>query len=301
MATSILGLKNDYVDGDNIDGSDLDDAADSIEWAAAGYKAYDAAGSGSSTLGASDYESSVLVLSGVLTGTRTLVLPLSAGRRWLVWNNTSGAYSLTLIGASGTGVVITQGYLRWVWTNGTNVYAGPEWSGATDNVLRVASALILAGTGAATCKPGGMLAASSTAVGNITTGEDDLISSTIPAAVLGTNLDSLEIIAWGTFAATANNKRVKLKYGATTLFDTGVLAINGDSWFLRAFVVRTGAATQIAIACITTGDALMLASASYTTPTETLSGTVIVKCTGEAVDTDDIIQKGLLVRWNPSA
>lgn len=301
MSTTILGLSNTHADGGYLPAADVNTLADTLEWVGAGYRSYDAAGSGSSTLVGSDYKSSVLVLTGILTGARTLVLPLSAGRRWLVLNNTSGSYALTLQGLTGTGVTVTQGYLRLIWTDGTNVYGGPEWSLATDKQLRADKVFLLAGTGAQLVQAGGSLETNVTAVGNVGTGEDDLMTFSVPAATLGTNGDHLEVEAFGTFAANANNKRVRAKFGATTLIDTGALAINDDAFHLRVRITRIGATSQIAIATISTGDALLVSQTAYTTPAETLANAVTFKLTGEATSDNDISQKALLVKWYPAA
>lgn len=301
MASAELGLKNDYADTDLISAAWLNDVADFLEMIVAGYNGYDAAGSGSTTIDPADYEETVIPMSGVLTGARTLVFPLQDGRRWLIWNNTSGAYSLTIQGSGGTGITVSQGYLRWVWTDGVNFYGGPEWSGSTDKVTRADKAYVLAGTGSQLVQAGGSLEVNATAVGNVGSGEDDLMTFSVPASVLGANGDYLEISAFGTFAANANNKRIRAKFGATTLLDTTALAINDDAFHLRVQIIRTGATSQIAIATISTGDALLVSQTAYSTPAETLSGAITFKLTGEATSDNDISQKALTVRWYPAA
>lgn len=139
-----------------------------------------------------------------------------------------------------------------------------------------------------------------TAVGNVGGGEDDLMTFTVPANVLGTDGESLEIIAFGDFAANGNNKRLRLKYGGTTILDTTALGINGDQWRLQATITRTGAATQIANAAIWSGDALLLALVANASPTETLSGTVVLKLTGEATANDDVRQLAMRTEWRAS-
>lgn len=64
-----------------------------------------------------------LLVTGALTSNATIVLPLSAGSRWIVQNNTTGSYTLTVSGATGTGVGITQGSALTVFTDGTNYFA----------------------------------------------------------------------------------------------------------------------------------------------------------------------------------
>ena len=145
------------------------------------------------------------------------------------------------------------------------------------------------------------LAVNVTAVGNVTTGEDDLQSYTVPAATLAATGDHLTFTAAGTFAATANNKRIRVKYGASTLYDTGALAITAASdWSLDATIIRTGAATQKCVVRFVASDAGVADSTDYSTAAETLSGTVVLKLTGEATATDDVVEEMSTVRFVPA-
>lgn len=82
------------------------------------------AGTGSVTLTAVEAGNAILVLNGILTGNRDVIVPTSPTRSWIVRNNTTGASTLTVKTAAGTGVVVTQGTTAFVWTDGTNVYDG---------------------------------------------------------------------------------------------------------------------------------------------------------------------------------
>jgi len=64
-----------------------------------------------------------LLVSGALTSNATIVLPLAAGSRWIIANNTTGSFTLTVQGATGAGVAITQGSALTVFTDGTAYYA----------------------------------------------------------------------------------------------------------------------------------------------------------------------------------
>jgi hypothetical protein len=62
----------------------------------------------------------VLIISGALTGARSLILPAVVGQ-WIVQNNTTGAFNLTVKTASGTGVVATQSQSTYIYGDGTNI------------------------------------------------------------------------------------------------------------------------------------------------------------------------------------
>ena len=66
--------------------------------------------------------SQVIVCTGSIASAATLVLPLTAGSTYIVRNNTTGAGSLTVIGATGSGSTIPQTVGYVVYTDGVNFY-----------------------------------------------------------------------------------------------------------------------------------------------------------------------------------
>jgi hypothetical protein len=161
------------------------------------------------------------------------------------------------------------------------------------------SVVVRAGTGTGRARVSGTLSAASTAVGNITTGADDLMTYALPAASLVTNNEGVEIHAWGTTANTANAKTLICYFGATAIQTTSLTTSIAGVWDIRATVLRTGATGQVAISTNSTQGAagIALVDVESTTPGETLSGAVTIKCTGEGTDTDDIVQRGLVIDY----
>lgn len=157
-----------------------------------------------------------------------------------------------------------------------------------------------ASTGQA-ARVGGTIRTDTTTTGNILTGDDTLQSYSVPADCLSTNGDTLFGTCSGTFAATANNKTLRIKFGATTIFDSGALAIAAATdWVLQWEIIRTGAATQKCSARLITSSATQLAYADYSTAGETLSGAVTLLITGEATATNDIVKEMFKLRWEPA-
>ena len=130
-----------------------------------------------------------------------------------------------------------------------------------------------------------------TAVGNITTGEDDLMSVSIPAGLLSKDGDSIEFFAAGTSGNNANTKRVRVKFGASTIFDSGAIQTTQD-WVIRGAIIRTGATTQKTVVhyCLNASSASQLCNASLGAG-ETLANAITLKLTGEATATDDVVQQ----------
>lgn len=128
-------------------------------------------------------------------------------------------------------------------------------------------------------------------VGNVGSGEDTLHTTTLPAGSLGNDGMTVRYEAWGTYFDDAGNKQVKCYFGAQQLIATGTLG-DGADWRVTATIIRTGAATQRAVARFALTDAAgnEVHGVDVTTPTETLSGTVVIRCTGEATNNNDVIQ-----------
>lgn len=63
----------------------------------------------------------IVITSAVsLSATRSIIAPLNKGQEYNVENNTTGGHSITLIGASGTGVTVAAGASTSVFSDGTN-------------------------------------------------------------------------------------------------------------------------------------------------------------------------------------
>lgn len=149
---------------------------------------------------------------------------------------------------------------------------------------------------------GGRLTTITAAKGNVAGGEDDLISYILPKNTLQNNGDILEIIAYGTTAANADGKTIKLIFGATTLFDTGSIDFNSSAWCIRCEITCISNTALQAIATFQGDFALLTSTSTFTDVTENLTTPLTIKCTGASAssETDDIIQKGLTIKMFPA-
>jgi hypothetical protein len=122
-------------------------------------------------------------------------------------------------------------------------------------------------------------------VGNLAdTSDDVLFTTTITGKTLSHDGDGLVVSAYGVFAGNANNKTVKLIFGATTLVSSGVVALNGKAWWLIAEITRTAVATQLSIGEYS-ADTSTTEVMTKTAPGETLSADVVLKVTGASPTT----------------
>lgn len=126
MASTNRALKNDYpASPSHITDGWLNAVANYLDRALL-FDRISQSVAGSGTIDLSDssaeYDAWELELTGVLTGNKTATLPLTDDRLWLIYNNTSGSFTLTVKGATGTGVIVPQGKKLLVYTDGTNFY-----------------------------------------------------------------------------------------------------------------------------------------------------------------------------------
>lgn len=143
--------------------------------------------------------------------------------------------------------------------------------------------------------PVGLQLAQHNSIGNVTTGEDNLLTVSIPADALLGGGTGYRLRCWGTFAANANAKRVRVYLGATLIFDTGALAFNGTKWKYEALILRTGTDAQDCSVEWKSTDALKPYDLNFPTAIEDENAAITFKTTGEGVATNDIVQEGMTV------
>lgn len=140
-----------------------------------------------------------------------------------------------------------------------------------------------------------------TPASNSGTGETTLHSYSVGANSLRTDKDCLRLMIGGSNAGNANNKQLRLKFGATTFADTGAVISSGEKWFGIVLIVRTGAATQRIITTIQSGAAGLWQGTYDTTAAETLSGAVTLAITGQGGASNDITLDYSMVEYLPAA
>lgn len=108
---------------------------DAIDAAFGGTTTINAVGaSGTVALSVSQYRPPNIVITGALTANVTYQFPSGVGGIWTVYNNTSGAFSITMSsGGAGTSVSVTQGSRQLIVCDGTNVSVADSTLSASAN------------------------------------------------------------------------------------------------------------------------------------------------------------------------
>jgi hypothetical protein len=82
-----------------------------------GRNAPDVTGSSNYTLSADEAKNLYQAPHGVLSGNIDYILPATSGRDYIVFNNTTGAFTLTVKPSGGTGIVVPQGVTYRIFIN----------------------------------------------------------------------------------------------------------------------------------------------------------------------------------------
>jgi hypothetical protein len=140
-------------------------------------------------------------------------------------------------------------------------------------------------------------------VANVAATETTLFTYTIIGGKLATNGQRIRLTATGTHTAAAATKLFKLHFGGTS---AAILAnafnSAAGSWVFEAIITRLSATTQSMWTRFLewqTGSANMVHYGPRAAPAETLSGTVVVKITGQATNNGELTGTDFVVEFLP--
>lgn len=145
----------------------------------------------------------------------------------------------------------------------------------------------------------GNLRSDVSSIGNVGTGEDDLLSSNIGANVLVNTGDYYEGDAFGEFDNVAETQRLRVRMigsANTVIFDTGAVVNTGVlvAWRINVKIIRTGASAQKVIVSFTSNNQTLFPNTiTYTTAALDLTASITVQFTGEATTNTSVSQEHL--------
>lgn len=136
--------------GDNVNtwGALLNtDVFANIDQALGGPFTVSVAGSTDYTLSASNALNLYHAPTGILTGNINYIFPANCGRIIIVNNGTTGSFTLTVKSSGGTGVVVPQGSIAWVFLNSTGNVASIPFGVTTEQSIASATTTNIGSTG----------------------------------------------------------------------------------------------------------------------------------------------------------
>lgn len=181
--TTNLGLDKPTVGADSDQwGTLLNQSMDTLDLSVQfGALTKSVAGGVNVTLSANEAAKQVIILTGTLTANIAVIVPNSPVRRYVIRNSTTGAFTVTVRRAVGTGVIVPQGGTRLVYNDGTDVFfedvqfsqtaaSATTATTATNVSGGTASVTTLTASGAAALN-GGVTTTTLNATGNVTLGD----------------------------------------------------------------------------------------------------------------------------------
>ena len=162
-----------------------------IEQAVAGVQSISIAGGAATTnlvmtnAALSNARNIVLVFTGAITGNQIVTIPDTIQKYYVLYNNTSGAFTVTFKTVSGTGITLTQGKYCLAYSDGTNVYQ-VDHSNLSGTI---ASGSIAAGAVTSTAIATGAVTSTAIATGAVTStaiASGAVTSSAIAPGAVGT-------------------------------------------------------------------------------------------------------------------
>ena len=103
------------------------------------------------TLTLTQYQSLLISFTGTLSSNVTYQVPSGVGGQWVIYNNTTGAHTLTVrTAAAGASVAILQGERRLVYSDGTGVYtaeSGANFAGSSGQIAYGGGASLVGSAG----------------------------------------------------------------------------------------------------------------------------------------------------------
>ena len=185
----------------------------------------------------------VLVVTGTNSGTYQIVAPLNQPKMYVIYNNTTGGYAITIGASSGSIVTIPNGVTAQVYTDGTNFYSAQTGSAGNFNVNGTLTASGITDTGALSASSLTVSGAASLATGSISG------IMTAPTASTGTNTTQIATTSFVNASITANPGVLT---GSLLMWPTGT-APSGYLSCAGAAVSRTTYSTLFAVIGTTFG------------------------------------------------
>lgn len=152
----------------------------------------------------------------------------------------------------------------------------------------------------------------STETGNTAATETTLFTTTVAGGTLANNGETIEFVACGKYTSSFDSDAaIRVYFGATKILDTVGMSITAADgrWRLKGEIIRVDATTQKCTILLSWGQEpggfgwsdIQYTGTNYCTAGETLSGSSILKITGDGTTANDIYGEfWKVVKWPAS-
>jgi len=190
------------------------------------------AASGVVTLTVAQYRSPIIEITGTLTAAVNYQLPSGIGGLWSIFNNTTGAFTITYSNAAaGSTVTLAQGYSSIVVSDGTNIGFGstlPVSAAGSNTQIQYNNSGVFAGSSNLTwngsmLQVGGAFSASGNVTGAVGTFSSLSISGNISGATAGF---SGNVTVGGTLGITGTLTGALGAFSSLTVSGTSAFSTN---------------------------------------------------------------------------
>ena len=161
-----------------------------------------------------------------------------------------------------------------------------------------ASTTVAGGSGTGTATLVGVLSANTTAVGNVGSGEDDLMSYSLPANTLGANNKGIRITAWFSTAGDNETKTLTFYFGTGSTVMYSASALNNAPLMITIIILRTASNDQVGFYNRYNGQTDAYSGGTLEALAETDTAAINIRFTGTAVSNpadNAIVQRGMVV------
>lgn len=157
------------------------------------------------------------------------------------------------------------------------------------------------GDSSSNARPGGAVKDFASSLANSGTSETNLFLHTIPGSTFSATGAKVEGYVALNYAATANNKRIRIYFGSTVIYDSQNQAINSGTGLVTFRVMATGSVTARA-ACTWNASVTLKADCSQVDvgSLDFASG-IVIKVTGQGGASGDITAKLGSIQYIPAA
>lgn len=151
------------------------------------------------------------------------------------------------------------------------------------------------------------LSVNTTSVGNDSTGEDDLMSATIPAGTLATDGDQVVVFAWGKLGSGSGSRYVRAHVDGTEQVERVLGGNEPAPWQVVVRATRISSTllelwTEVSYYNSPTAAQVTMFARGTEAVSDLAASSFVIKCTGEndAGVSNDVVQYGMTVDHIPA-